>query len=117
MRSLRPLLILLVVGVIAVGSLILLFLPRGNNPITSNTGGTFVEGVVGTPQFMNPLLCDSDTDRDLCGLLFSGLTRFDENGEVVPDLASSRSERRVSRGRGGRSISRTVSAEASRLSS
>ncbi len=88
MRSLRPLLILLVVGVIAVGSLILLFLPRGNNPITSNTGGTFVEGVVGTPQFMNPLLCDSDTDRDLCGLLFSGLTRFDENGEVVPDLAS-----------------------------
>ena len=88
MRSLRPLLILLVVGVIAVGSLILLFLPHGNNPITPNTGGTFVEGVVGTPQFMNPLLCDSDTDRDLCGLLFSGLTRFDENGEVVPDLAS-----------------------------
>ena len=37
---------------------------------------------------MNPLLCDSDADRDLCGLLFSGLTRFDENGDVVPDLAS-----------------------------
>lgn len=68
--------------------LVYLLFPRGGNPSAPNTGGTFVEGVVGTPQFINPLLCEADADRDLCSLIFAGLTRFDDNGEVVPDIAS-----------------------------
>jgi MarR-like DNA-binding transcriptional regulator SgrR of sgrS sRNA len=44
--------------------------------------------LAGTPQFLNPLLCQTnETDIDLCALLFSGLTRIDHHGEVVPDLA------------------------------
>ena len=53
-------------------------------------GGTFVEGVAGNPQYLNPLLSqNNDVDADLTTLLFNGLTRFDERGNVVPDLAQS----------------------------
>jgi peptide/nickel transport system substrate-binding protein len=51
-------------------------------------GGTYVEGLAGTPQYINPLLCRTyDVDGDLCSLIFNGLTRIDHHGEVVPDLA------------------------------
>lgn len=51
-------------------------------------GGVFREGVAGNPQYINPLLCHThEVDRDLCSLLFRGLTRLDRHGQVVPDLA------------------------------
>lgn len=51
-------------------------------------GGTYVEGVAGTPYAINPLLSAyNDADKDLCALIFSGLTRFNSQGEVEPDLA------------------------------
>lgn len=50
-------------------------------------GGTLVEGVVGTPRFINPLLAISDTDRDLTQLVYSGLMRATPDGTLVPDLA------------------------------
>jgi peptide/nickel transport system substrate-binding protein len=51
-------------------------------------GGTYVEGLAGTPQFINPLLCQTyEADGDLCALIFNGLTRLDHHGQVVPDLA------------------------------
>lgn len=51
-------------------------------------GGTYVEGVAGNPQYINPLLCHFNAvDQDLVGLLFSGLTRSNGRGEIVPDLA------------------------------
>lgn len=53
-------------------------------------GGTYVEGLAGTPQFINPLLCQPyEADGDLCALIFNGLTRLDHRGRVVPDLAES----------------------------
>lgn len=53
-------------------------------------GGTYVEGIAGRPQALNPLLSGfNPPDEDLCALIFSGLTRLDENGKVQPDLASS----------------------------
>mgnify|MGYP001268544491 FL=1 len=53
-------------------------------------GGTLVEGIAGNPQFLNPLLSQySQVDGVLTSLLFNGLTRLDERGEVVPDLAES----------------------------
>ncbi len=52
-------------------------------------GGTYVEGVVGQVQAINPLLCPlNPTDRDLCSLVFSGLLRFDIHGVPIPDLAA-----------------------------
>lgn len=54
------------------------------------TGGAFVEGIVGAPQALNPLLSDPyPVDRELAGLIFDGLTRYDESGQLVPNLAES----------------------------
>ncbi|MEK7606116.1 MAG: ABC transporter substrate-binding protein [Patescibacteria group bacterium] len=50
-------------------------------------GGSFTEGIVGTPRFINPLLAQSQADQDLSILLFSGLMRALPDGTLVPDLA------------------------------
>lgn len=50
-------------------------------------GGTLVEGVVGSPRFLNPLLAISDVDRDLSALTHAGLMGLSGAGELVPVLA------------------------------
>ena len=51
-------------------------------------GGSYTEAAVGDPSYLNPILLQyNQVDRDLSALIFSGLTRLDENGLVVPDLA------------------------------
>jgi peptide/nickel transport system substrate-binding protein len=51
-------------------------------------GGYYVEGVVGFPQYLNPILArNNDIDSDLTKLIFSGLFKYDQNLEIVPDLA------------------------------
>jgi peptide/nickel transport system substrate-binding protein len=52
-------------------------------------GGTYREGIVGSPRFINPVLAASDADRDLSSLIYSGLARIDESGTPIPDLAES----------------------------
>ncbi len=53
-------------------------------------GGSYVEGVAGNPQYLNPLLSQyNQVDALLVSLLFNGLTQLDEQGNVVPDLAES----------------------------
>jgi len=49
-------------------------------------GGEIVEGGVGTPRFVNPVLAVTPTDEDLTILVYSGLVRA-VNGSFVPDLA------------------------------
>ncbi len=56
--------------------------------IVPDRGGTYVEGLVGTPQYINPILCQyNQIDSDLVALIFNGLTKLNEKGEVVTDLA------------------------------
>lgn len=51
-------------------------------------GGSFREGIVGFPRYINPLYADAyDTDRDLAQLIYSGLLSYDSSGSLVPDLA------------------------------
>ena len=51
-------------------------------------GGTYVEGIVGSPNYINPILCQfNQVDQDLVSLVFSGLTSTDAQGVVIPDLA------------------------------
>lgn len=52
-------------------------------------GGILNEGVVGTARFINPVLAVSDVDQDLTSLVYSGLMRIDEKGELIQDLAES----------------------------
>jgi len=52
-------------------------------------GGSYTEGLVGSPRFINPLLASgNDVDRDISSLVFAGLMRSDATGNLVPDLAS-----------------------------
>jgi len=51
------------------------------------SGGEIIEGLIGSPRFINPLLAISNTDRDLTALVYSGLLKATPDGKVVPDLA------------------------------
>lgn len=55
-------------------------------------GGEYREGILGQPRFINPLLASSDTDKALVRLIFSGLYKYDAQGQVIPDLAESMPE-------------------------
>src|SRR3954471_16162005 len=78
----------------ALGAVVLLLIiltgMAGGNHDTprERSGDTYVEAIVGAPSLVNPLLATSDTDVDLSHLIFSGLARVDQTGNIVPDLAS-----------------------------
>lgn len=58
--------------------------------VIPRSGGTYIEGVVGNPRFINPIYSPaSDVDRDLTELVFSGLAKYETTGEIIPDLAES----------------------------
>jgi peptide/nickel transport system substrate-binding protein len=52
-------------------------------------GGTWSEGIVGAPRFINPVLAVSDADEDLSSLVYSGLLKATPRGDYTPDLAES----------------------------
>lgn len=53
-------------------------------------GGTYIEGVVGQPQYINPVFASAnDADDDLIRLVHAGLFRFSADHFVVPELAES----------------------------
>lgn len=52
------------------------------------SGGTYAEGLVGSPSTINPLfLQTNDSDRDLVRLVYSGLMRYTDDRALVADLA------------------------------
>jgi ABC-type transport system substrate-binding protein len=80
----------LIFSVLFLGSLISVFSNYYLNKTESVAakGGSFTEGVVGQPRFINPIYSSSnDADRDIVELLFSGLMKYDENGQLAYDLA------------------------------
>jgi len=87
-RTVRWQVLLIGAGIALVGTL-LTYLALTYTPKEIPTvGGTYVEGVAGTPHAINPLLAAyNDVDRDLCALVFDGLTRTNSRGEIVPNLA------------------------------
>ncbi len=52
-------------------------------------GGELHEGIIGYPNFINPLFSYTNTGKDLSYLTYSGLMRIDEKGTLTPDLAES----------------------------
>ena len=87
-RHLRWLIALALVGI----TLLMLLLGYSTYSIVTvlvpDRGGVFREGVAGQPQYLNPIWCQNDdVDRDLCTLIYRGLTRIDKTGRIVPDLA------------------------------
>lgn len=59
-----------------------------NETLLPAIGGSYIEGALGSPQYINPLYAiGSDVDSDLTRLMFSGVMRFDGDHGLVPDLA------------------------------
>ncbi len=59
-----------------------------NTEVVPASGGNYTEGVVGSPRFINPIYSDtSDIDKALTELTFAGLMKYNENGDLVPELA------------------------------
>ncbi len=52
-------------------------------------GGTLVEGELGSPRYVNPVLALSDADRDITALTYAGLMGLSPSGKLVPVLAQS----------------------------
>jgi len=51
-------------------------------------GGIYKEALLGYPQYLNPVLgYANDVDRDIVKLVYSGLMKFDADGNLIPDLA------------------------------
>jgi peptide/nickel transport system substrate-binding protein len=82
-----PLLLALVVGVGVL--LALAYLPsRSSGEARPARGGSYIEGVAGSPLKINPLFASfNQADADLASLIFSGLVRLGPSGGVQPDLA------------------------------
>jgi peptide/nickel transport system substrate-binding protein len=75
-------------GLLVIGALLLRATVTGPPASAPAPGGTFVEGVVGTPRQINPLLAGTQAERDLAALIFAGLTRLGADGKPAPDLAA-----------------------------
>jgi peptide/nickel transport system substrate-binding protein len=50
-------------------------------------GDTLIESSIGDAKTLNPALVDESTGGDICGMVFSGLLRYDENLKLSPCLA------------------------------
>lgn len=76
-------------GIIILSIVFLAYTFFSDNIITTpKHGGELTEGLVGSPLYINPILAQTnDVDLDLSRLLFSGLMKYNENLELVPDLA------------------------------
>lgn len=77
-----------VLGIIFVGTLLAYFAFGLSTVAQADYGGTYIEGIAGTPNIVNPLFNQfNPVDRDLSALIFNGLARADERGVIKPDLA------------------------------
>jgi peptide/nickel transport system substrate-binding protein len=83
-------LVITLLTIMVVSSIILIIKTRNNvlvvRPIP---GGTWSEGLVGNPRFINPVLAVSNIDKDLSSLVYSGLVRRLPNGTYTGELADS----------------------------
>jgi peptide/nickel transport system substrate-binding protein len=90
MRYIRTQAIIALIGLAIVGSLLYVQSQGLVTTVVPACGGTFTEAVVGLPERFNPLFdYTNPAERDVNRLIFSGLMKFDVNGQPIPDLAQS----------------------------
>lgn len=89
LRYLRWQLLLTLLGLALVGGLLVNLTYSRTTTVVPAEGGIYIEGLAGRVRLINPLLWQTDAEHDLVSLIFSGLTRTDERGNVVADLAES----------------------------
>lgn len=75
-------------GITLVGVVLFSIALTRTTVLVPDEGGIYTEGLAGAPQYVNPLLAQyNPVDQDLVTLIFNGLTRTDDQGELEPDLA------------------------------
>ena len=78
------------IGVLIVLGFLLQSASAYNTVVVAASGGIYVEAIVGGPRYINPVLSHfNEADASIASLVFSGLTRLDECGNILPDLATS----------------------------
>jgi peptide/nickel transport system substrate-binding protein len=76
-------------GIVLLVSLLFVLTVSRTTVVVPDFGGTYVEGLAGAPQYVNPVFSQyNQVDQDLVALIFNGLTRADPWGEPQPDLAA-----------------------------
>lgn len=86
----KRVILILIIIVVGAGGWLLYKLYDRHREFTPAFGSAYIEGVVGQPKYLNPLLAPvSDVDSDISNFLFSGLMKYNEKQELVPDLAES----------------------------
>lgn len=90
-RGLSDKVFLYTVLLTVLGSLLWLALSINNHFVTivPTSGGSLVEGIVGTPRFVNPVLAITRADHDMVALIYSGLIKLNNDGTLTPDVAES----------------------------
>ena len=76
--------------IIAIGGLVSQFqlVNRLARQAVADPGGVYIEAAVGSVRGINPILPESALSQDISRLIFSGLTRYNSLGQIVPDLAN-----------------------------
>lgn len=84
----RIVLVLLAIVIIIIGWLVYWDVYVRHRSFVPYYGGTYTEGLVGQPQYINPVLSPaSDIDSDLTKLVFSSLLKYNSKQELISDLA------------------------------
>lgn len=91
MKKLRWQILVVVLTLVVVGVLLLTQQPSLNTVLPQPvSGGIYTEALIGSFGRLNPLLdLNNSPDRDVDRLIFSGLFKFDSQGQPQPDLAES----------------------------
>lgn len=81
--------VVIILAIIVIVSTILLFRNYYLRNATEipQVGGAYIEGVIGTPKYLNPILAKTEIDRDISRLIFASLLRFNKSGTVASYLA------------------------------
>ena len=89
MKHIRWQVLVALVGILFLSAVLVWFAFSTTMIERPDYGGTYTEGIAGRPNAINPLFSQyNDVDRDISALVFNGLTRADENGNIAPDLAT-----------------------------
>lgn len=90
LSKLEKRIILIILGLILIlGSVKIWFFVNKNTVLIPKEGGVYSEILVGEAKHPDPILARSYIDKTISGLIYAGLTVFNQNGEVKPLLAES----------------------------
>jgi peptide/nickel transport system substrate-binding protein len=84
--------VLALLGILLASIILALSVPEVTTVERPAVGGTYIEGVLGYSEAINPILAPlvvqaNAVDQDLSALVFNGLTSLDETGQISPCLA------------------------------